>query len=183
MAAIAASLAGTPFSQRWQAFGEGGLLPAEAQEGQSASTQQGVGSDETTVSNELAALISAINAFSRRLTRRLAKKDPDFRIGDWLLLKRLSASSPQQMAELARQMGVSRQRAQKQVSELLASNLVMVEGDPEDERRKKVALTEAGRERLKQMDRLIETEAAELPGALLATWRIQLQQLVGSNGR
>jgi len=154
-------------------------LPAEAREQQSASAKRRAEDEGTTVSNELAALISAINSFSRRLSRRLTKKDAAFRIGDWLLLKRLSSRSPEQMAELAKQMGVSRQRAQKQVSELVASRLLIVEDDPKDERRKRVALTEAGRERLRQMDALIETEAAELPGSLLAAWRIQLQQLVG----
>lgn len=139
--------------------------------------------NEATVSNELAALISTINTFSRRLSRRLSKQDPDFRIGDWLLLKRLSGSSPEQMGELAKQMGVSRQRAQKHVSELAAGSLVTVESDPKDERRKRVALTDAGRKRLREMDALIEAEAAELPGSLLAAWRIQLQQLVGGSRR
>ena len=157
-------------------------MSAEAQDKRSASEMRAA-AEETRVSDELAALVSAINTFSRRLSRRLTKKDPDFRIGDWLLLKRLSARSPAQMAELAKQMGVSRQRAQKQLSELGASHLVTVESDPKDERRKRVILTDEGRARLQQMDALIEAEAAELPGSLLAAWRIQLQQLVGASDR
>lgn len=157
-------------------------MSREAQDKRSAFEKRSA-NQETSVSDELAALVSAINTFSRRLSRRLAKKDPDFRIGDWLLLKRLSARSPAQMAELAKQMGVSRQRAQKQVSELVAGGLVTVESDPKDERRKRVALTQEGRARLRQMDALIEAEAAELPGSLLAAWRIQLQQLVGASDR
>lgn len=156
-------------------------MATDAQDKRPVPRMEGIEAEAVTVSNELAALISAINTFSRRLSRRLNKKDPDFRIGDWLLLKRLSWKSPAQMAELAKQMGVSRQRAQKQVSELAANELVTVESDPKDERRKRVALTEAGRARLQQMDALIEAEAAELPGSLLAAWRMQLQQLVGGS--
>ena len=36
--------------------------------------------------------------------------------------------------------------------------LVTVESDPKDERRKRVALTDAGRKRLPEMDALIEAE-------------------------
>ncbi|MDF2095178.1 MarR family winged helix-turn-helix transcriptional regulator [Aquibaculum arenosum] len=133
----------------------------------------------TEVSDELAALVSTINAFSRRLGRKLSRRDPSFRLGDWLLLKRLSGAPSNQMAELAKQLGVSRQRAQKQVAELVMQGYLVTAGDPKDERRKRVELTEQGWERLRSMDALIEAETPEFPPEILSAWRIQLQRMTG----
>lgn len=144
------------------------------------STKDSASPATAKVSDELAALISIINTFSRRLARKLTRREPEFRLGDWLLLKRLASRSPTQMATVARQLGVSRQRAQKQVAELAAQGLVLARGDPEDDRKKQVELTEAGLERLRQLDALVEAEAVELPLEILVRWRVQLQQLIGA---
>jgi len=142
------------------------------------ASEDGVSVAAAAPGKEIAALLDSIAAFSRRLSRRFSRRQPGFALVDWLLLRRLAEGAPAQPAAIAKQLGVSRQRAQKQIAALTEQGLLASQNDPEDERRKRVALTEAGRARLQELDAAMDSETAGLPGAAVARAQMQLQRLL-----
>lgn len=142
------------------------------------ASEDGVSAAAPAPGREIAALLDSITAFSRRLSRRLSRRRPDFALVDWLLLRRLAEGAPDQPAAIAKQLGVSRQRAQKQLAALAEQGLVVSQNDPGDERRKQVTLTEAGRARLGELDAVMDGETAGLPGGAIARAQAQLQRLL-----
>lgn len=142
-------------------------------------SDDGVSAAAPAPGGEIAALLDSITAFSRRLSRRLTRRQPGFALVDWLLLRRLADGPPAQPAAIAKQLGVSRQRAQKQIAALAEQGLVVSQNDPDDERRKRVALTEAGRARLGELDAAIDAETAGLPSGAVDRAQAQLQRLLG----
>jgi len=141
--------------------------------------EDGISAAAPAPGGEVAALLDSITAFSRRLSRRLTRRQPGFALVDWLLLRRLADGPPVQPAAIAKQLGVSRQRAQKQIAALAEQGLVVSQNDPDDERRKRVALTEAGRARLGELDAAIDAETAGLPSGAVGRAQAQLQRLLG----
>lgn len=128
---------------------------------------------------QVAELLDSMNAVSRRLGRKVARKEKGFSLGTWLLLRRLAEPSPVQPVAIARLSGVSRQRVQKQIAAFAEQGLVTAQDDPADERRKLVSLTEAGRAHLAKLDAVVEGETGDLSKDLIERALMPLRRLAG----
>ena len=73
---------------------------------------------------ELAEFIASVNRITSRLQQVASSPDSDVAISDWVLLRAISNQSHMSMADVARTIGVSRQRVQKQVAALLSAKLL-----------------------------------------------------------
>ena len=97
----------------------------------------------------LAALAFSALAISNAADTILRKADAKFGLADWALLSALGAQpEAQAMGKLGMNLGVTRQRMQKQTDELQKAGLVSVSATEEDKRSRNVALTPAGKEAL-----------------------------------
>jgi biotin operon repressor len=74
---------------------------------------------------ELADFMASVNRITSRLQQVAASPDSDVAISDWVLLRAISDQSPMSMADVARKIGVSRQRVQKQVAALQSASLLI----------------------------------------------------------
>jgi DNA-binding MarR family transcriptional regulator len=91
----------------------------------------------------------------------------------WQVLGAIAlASSPQPVASLARNMGLTRQAVQRLVNELEAERFVAFDENPHHQRAKLVVLTKQGREAFDAVSRLqapwVNDLAANLPAKSLA---------------
>jgi len=97
----------------------------------------------------ISALAFRALAISNAADTILRKADAKFGLADWALLSALGAKpEAQTMGKLGMDLGVTRQRIQKQTDELQKSGLVSVSATEEDKRSRNVALTPAGKEAL-----------------------------------
>jgi len=97
----------------------------------------------------VSALAFSALAISNAADTILRKADAKFGLADWALLTALGAQpEAQTMGKLGMDLGVTRQRIQKQTDELQKSGLVSVSATEEDKRSRNVALTPAGKEAL-----------------------------------
>lgn len=97
----------------------------------------------------ISALAFRALAISNAADTILRKADAKFGLADWALLSALGAQpEAQPMGKLGMNLGVTRQRIQKQTDELQKSGLVSVSATEEDKRSRNVALTPAGKEAL-----------------------------------
>ena len=97
----------------------------------------------------VSALAFSAQAISNAADTILRKADAKFGLADWALLSLLGAKSEAQaMGKLGMDLGVTRQRIQKQTDELQKAGLVSVSATDEDKRSRHVALTPAGKEAL-----------------------------------
>jgi len=97
----------------------------------------------------VSALAFSALAISNAADTILRKADAKFGLADWALLTALgSQPEAQTMGKLGMDLGVTRQRIQKQTDELQKSGLVSVSATQEDKRSRNVALTPAGKEAL-----------------------------------
>ena len=97
----------------------------------------------------VSALAVSALAISNAADTILRKADAKFGLADWALLSALGAQpEAQPMGKLGMDLGVTRQRIQKQTDELQKSGLVSVTATEEDKRSRNVTLTPAGKEAL-----------------------------------
>jgi len=97
----------------------------------------------------VSALAFSALAISNAVDTILRKADAKFGLADWALLSALGAQpEAQPMGRLGMDLGVTRQRIQKQTDELQKSGLVSVSATEGDKRSRNVALTPAGKEAL-----------------------------------
>ncbi len=97
----------------------------------------------------VSALAFSALAISNAADTILRKADAKFGLADWALLSALGAQpEAQPMGKLGMDLGVTRQRIQKQTDELQKSGLVSVTATEEDKRSRNVTLTPAGKEAL-----------------------------------
>ena len=97
----------------------------------------------------VAALAFSALAISNAADTILRKADAKFGLADWALLNALGAQpEAQAMGKLGMNLGVTRQRMQKQTDELQKAGLVSVSATEEDKRSRNVTLTPAGKEAL-----------------------------------
>lgn len=94
----------------------------------------------------------------------LRKGGANFGLADWALLQGLSAKPEAQlMGKLGIDLGVSRQRIQKQIDELQKAGLVSVVTTAEDKRSRLVSLTSVGHEALASTASLWSLQLAKTP--------------------
>ena len=94
----------------------------------------------------VSALAFSALAISNAADTILRKADAKFGLADWALLSALGAQpEAQPMGKLGMDLGVTRQRIQKQTDELQKSGLVSVTATEEDKRSRNVTLTPAGK--------------------------------------
>jgi DNA-binding MarR family transcriptional regulator len=106
-------------------------------------------SQELPVPKAIASLAISALAIGNSVDTILRKAGADIGLADWALLQALSTQTePQLMGKLGIDMGVTRQRIQKQIDELKKSGLVSVSTTAEDKRSRHVALTPAGQKML-----------------------------------
>jgi len=97
----------------------------------------------------VSALAFSALAISNAADTILRKADAKFGLADWALLSALGAQpEAQAMGKLGVNLGVTRQRMQKQTDELQKAGLVSVSATEKDKRSRNVALTPAGKEAL-----------------------------------
>lgn len=100
--------------------------------------------------DDLTALADGVRTGTQAVARRLAaaarEDHPDFSPLESALLARLDVDGPAPGARLARQEHVTAQAVSKAVARLSARRLVAAEVDPADGRRRRLALTDAGRD-------------------------------------
>jgi DNA-binding MarR family transcriptional regulator len=94
--------------------------------------------------SELAAFLISINRITNRL-QSTAALSGDLTVSDWLLLRAYCDHKPESVADLARKVGVSRQRVHKQVAALQAEGLVTVSA-------RELSLTKAGNQFLETVE-------------------------------
>jgi DNA-binding MarR family transcriptional regulator len=76
--------------------------------------------------DDLAAFLVLTNRIATRLQKTTAVSQSGVALADWLLLYAIKDASMASLAEVARKIGVSRQRVHQQASELEAAGLVAV---------------------------------------------------------
>ena len=104
---------------------------------------------ELPIPEAVSALAMSALAISNAADTMLRKADAKFGLADWALLSALGAQSEaQSMGKLGMDLGVTRQRIQKQTDELQKSGLVTVTATEDDKRSRHVTLTPAGKEAL-----------------------------------
>ena len=97
----------------------------------------------------VAAFAFSALAISNAADTILRKADAKFGLADWALLNALGAQpEAQALGKLGMNLGVTRQRMQKQTDELQKAGLVSVSATEEDKRSRNVALTPAGKQAL-----------------------------------
>jgi len=112
----------------------------------------------------VSALAFSALAISNAADTILRKADFKFGLADWALLSALGAKPEAQgMGKLGMDLGVTRQRIQKQTDELQKVGLVSVSAPEEDKRSRNVALAPAGREALKAIAKVWATELTRSP--------------------
>jgi DNA-binding MarR family transcriptional regulator len=122
--------------------------PADASSAESAKKES---KPLETPAAELAAFLGAVNKMTSRLMGAPAAAGIDITIPDWLLLRIISEGGAASIAEVARKIGVSRQRAHQQVAQLEAAGL-LAPASGEDVRSRRLALSDAGRELIRRID-------------------------------
>ena len=106
-------------------------------------------SQELPVPQAIASLAISALAIGNSVDTILRKAGADIGLADWALLQALSTQTePQLMGKLGSEMGVTRQRIQKQIDELQKSGLVSVSTAADDKRARHVALTPVGQKML-----------------------------------
>jgi len=104
---------------------------------------------ELPIPEAVSALAISALAISNAADTILRKADAKFGLADWALLSALGAQAEaQSMGKLGMDLGVTRQRIQKQTDELQKSGLVTVSATEDDKRSRHVTLTSAGKEAL-----------------------------------
>lgn len=92
---------------------------------------------------ELADFMASVNRITSRLQQVVASPNSEVAISDWVLLRAISDQSHMSMADVARKIGVSRQRVQKQVAALLSAKLLTASAGP-DAKSRQFSLSKAG---------------------------------------
>ncbi len=119
---------------------------------------------ELPIPEAVSALAISALAISNAADTILRKADAKFGLADWAVLSALGAQpEPQLLGKLGMDLGVTRQRIQKQTDELQKSGLVSVSATAEDKRSRHVALTPAGKEALAATASLWALEMAKTP--------------------
>jgi len=112
----------------------------------------------------VSALAFSALAISNAADTILRKADAKFGLADWALLSALGAQpEAQAMGKLGMDLGVTRQRIQKQTDELQKSGLVSVTATEDDKRSRHVSLTPAGKEALVATDSAWAAELLKSP--------------------
>lgn len=115
----------------------------------------------------LASLAASAHAISNRVDAILRAQGSLHGLADWALLKCLAQlESPQPMARVSLQLGVTRQSLQKQIEVFAEAKLVEVQAASGDKRGQRVMLTPQGRDCLSAIDSLWEAalDKSELRG-------------------
>ena len=119
---------------------------------------------ELPIPEAVSALAMSALAISNAADTMLRKADAKFGLADWALLSALGAQSEaQSMGKLGMDLGVTRQRIQKQTDELQKSGMVSVSATEDDKRARNVVLTPAGKEALAAIATVWASELAKNP--------------------
>jgi DNA-binding MarR family transcriptional regulator len=99
--------------------------------------------------DNLSSIAVSAQAIANVVDNLLRAQGSKLGLADWALLQQLAAQTgARPMAKIAVQLGVTRQRIQKQVDQLAASRLVDVEVAEDDKRSRTITLTKQGRDAL-----------------------------------
>jgi DNA-binding MarR family transcriptional regulator len=104
----------------------------------------------------------------------------DARTYHFAILAALEESGPASQAALSQRCGIDRSDIVAMVNELVAQGLVVRAPDPDDRRRNIITMTPAGRQRLDQLDKVLNTIQLDLLAPLTAAER---EQLIGLMSR
>src|SRR5262245_10824193 len=96
------------------------------------------------------------------------------------VLSALEEFGPASPAALGRRCGIDRSDMVALVNELASAGRLERTPDPDDRRRNVIAITEAGREFLSELDRLLRDAQDELLAPLSSTERAELARLLGT---
>jgi DNA-binding MarR family transcriptional regulator len=103
---------------------------------------------------ELSALLMFVNRISERLQEAAATAELDLAIPDWLLLRAIKDDASSSMAEIARKIGVTRQRVHQQVTRLETAKLI-TSTSTEGTKSKQVSLSSTGAQLLDRAESAI----------------------------
>ena len=92
---------------------------------------------------ELADFMASVNRITHRLQQVAVSPESDVAVSDWILLRAINDQHPMSMADVARKIGVSRQRVQKQVAALRSARLLKATLGP-DAKARQFSLSKAG---------------------------------------
>ena len=128
---------------------------------------------------ELVGFLIGVNKITTRLQAAVTQPDLDVTMSDWILLRAITNDNPLSMADLARKIGVSRQRVQKQATILQTVGLVKTSGAAELKARQ-LSLTKAGNTVVERIEKSIgealpiqgELTAKRIHGARMAAMRL-----------
>ena len=127
----------------------------------------------------VSALAFSALAISNAADTILRKADAKFGLADWALLSALGAQpEAQAMGKLGMDLGVTRQRIQKQTDELQKSGLVSVTATEDDKRSRHVSLTPAGKEALVATDSAWAAELIKSPHLTEMRGQLMVQRRV-----
>jgi DNA-binding MarR family transcriptional regulator len=111
--------------------------------------------------NPAAALVAVAPLASRWIERLLAAHEPPLTPAQFLALRAIAAE-PLAAAELARRAGVSGPAVSQLVAALESAGWVEREPQPDDRRRRTLALTREGRDAYRSAERLLHARLGEL---------------------